>query len=1144
MKRIVLVPLCALICTALLTAQEPPASGPAPAPAPKPTPAPTPLPTPDPERKDLREQSIYIPYEQLWKVFEKEGRGVFLPHERFMELWKASNTNKMAKPDVKAPIDSLITDVDARVTVEEDVVKVTSSLSIEVLKEGWNQIPLRLADAAITGATLDGKPARITFVKEKGYQLLIEKTGKAPRTYTLKLDYAKSFTKSPGRNSVSFQAPSAPVSKWDVKIPESGVKVDILPMLATTDVPVAGDARETHVLAFVGATPTVQVDWTPKAEGAKGLTALVSVRSEQSTVLEEGVMRNHVTLHYDISRMELTRFELEVPADQKVVNVFDENVREWSVEQTNQVQRVMVELFEPTKGKQKLVVELEQFSDAVTASIPVIKALNAGRQQGVLAVRVDDSLRAEISGREGLLQLDVQELPEALRAQSPQYSYRYAAVPYKLEMQLEKVQPRIIAETLNEFHLDPRKIDLQVFARFDVQRAGVFELKLLVPEGFEILKVAGQAAANVADAQVDGHHLADPVAGMREMTINLSRKAFGRVGVKVDLKKVLNEADLLSPTGKQVLLSVPIVREAAGNVERGSGFVVVYGPESLRINPAEPVGLRAVKFVEAVSGGVHSQRPDERPVLSYAFGQEAASLGVEVERRAPYVTVRQLLTAGIESGVVKYSAKLFYHIQYSGVSSLRLDVPASEADQIRILTTGIRHSAMTVTNELAEGSTAWKLEGETEFSGQVVIHLNWEKKIEKLDIGKKITIAIPRLIPREVDRSTGQIVLTKSEGIDVSPAASAEGLRPIDPRMDLMAEASVSDAAQAYEFLGDWALNVEATRYETREVKATSIERGLVRTVITRGSVNSVQAVYRMRSKEQRLTITLPPKVDFDSQPLRINGRPVPLEQGQKGEFFVPLTSLEQDKAFLLELRYIVADQGKLITGPVFPGDPAIQQVYMSVHYPDNRAYIGHAGSWNEEMVWVLNGFSTYPRGKKSGKALVAWVSEGLNVNREGLNSFAMDGRSLLFSTLRPEASGVLRIRLIPAVALNLLVLAVVIAIGITQLNASMGRRALVVGAALVAVILVAVFAPSLARSLVTNGAMAAGAVVLIIWAIWYLLVQRPRDPVVVARREAQIARAKAMYAAPQAAAASTPPPPLPAEEPPAEPSDKGDDDA
>ena len=46
-----------------------------------------------PEKKDnsLREQDIYIPYDKLRSVFEKHGRGVYLPYEKFEELWKAAN---------------------------------------------------------------------------------------------------------------------------------------------------------------------------------------------------------------------------------------------------------------------------------------------------------------------------------------------------------------------------------------------------------------------------------------------------------------------------------------------------------------------------------------------------------------------------------------------------------------------------------------------------------------------------------------------------------------------------------------------------------------------------------------------------------------------------------------------------------------------------------------------------------------------------------------------------------------------------------------------------------------------------------------------------------------------------------------------
>ena len=59
---------------------------------------------------------------------------------------------------------------------------------------------------------------------------------------------------------------------------------------------------------------------------------------------------------------------------------------------------------------------------------------------------------------------------------------------------------------------------------------------------------------------------------------------------------------------------------------------------------------------------------------------EPVTLRLAAERRKPQVTIRQLLVARIEEGVIKYQATFFYSILYSGVKSLRIDVPADVAE--------------------------------------------------------------------------------------------------------------------------------------------------------------------------------------------------------------------------------------------------------------------------------------------------------------------------------------------------------------------------------------------------------------------------------------------------------------------------------
>jgi len=1089
---------------------------------------------------EIKEQSIYIPYEKLREVFEKEGRGVFLPYEKFLELWKAARQTEPEALEAGPPVDSLVTEVAGVATVSKDVVTVKADVKIDVLKEGWNEVPLRLRDVAITKAMIGTEPARL-LSDGGGYRLLFEKKGKAPQSVGLALEFAKAYAKAPGQNSVSFECPMAPVSRWDVRIPESGVKVNIHPMLAATEVPGAAGVEETHVLAFVGAAPEVRIEWTPKAEGARGLEALASAKAEQQVWIDEGVTRSRIRLVYEISRAQLGQLVVDVPADQKVVNVFDPNVREWSVapapaaEGASAAQRITVQLFEPAKGAQNLVIELEKFAaaggEAAPAApatraapgsaeiiVPVVQAVGVGRQMGVVVVKVAPGLRAEAAKLDRLLQLDAAELPPELARTTWDFSYRYATVPYGLVLAVEKILPRILITALTEAHLQPEALTIDFLAVYDVERAGVFQLTIQVPEGYEIRDVQGVSVGGAAAADVDTHHL----EGKDLLVVNLSRKALGRVALAVRLYRALAEPDLLAPTGKAATLVPAIPR--ARSVERETGRLVVYAPESLRVNPAETTGLRTISYDEAVQGMRSTQAGGERSVLSFAYTDGPAALSLAAERRKPQVTVAQLLTARIESGVVKYQATFFYTIRYSGVQSLRIDVPKALADQIRVTTTGVEKEL----GEEADGLVPINLRRETEFGiGSPRIALVWEEKIEEIRIGKSAQLVIPRLVPRNVDLASGQIVLAKAETIDVAPTDKAEGLTPIDPQTDLIEGQHVAGAARAFEFHDDWTLMIKATRYGLKETKPTSIERALVRMVATRGAKTNVQAIYRMRSARQRLAIQLPGTAEFESKPVRIDGRPVSLEEGdEKGQYFVPLTGQNPDEAFHLEVRYYVKGGGLRLECPAFPMEPAVQRVYLEVFVPTELVYLGSTGPWNPELVWTLSGFNARPRANQTSESLIAWVfgdpagianyQAELKKFGESLGSFETDGRHLLYSTLRPPAGpeGALRIVAMSQVWFNILVVLVVLAVGAWLIRERLARRALVVGAAVVLMVFLAVFFPSFARAVTSYATVAACFVVAVAWVVWHIVVTRPRDPALQARRkareEARLAEAKA----------------------------------
>jgi hypothetical protein len=468
-----------------------------------------------------------------------------------------------------------------------------------------------------------------------------------------------------------------------------------------------------------------------------------------------------------------------------------------------------------------------------------------------------------------------------------------------------------------------------------------------------------------------------------------------------------------------------------------------------------------------------------------------------VERRKPYIAARQLLVARVDPGVVKYEATFFYDIRYGGVKNLRIDVPADLAADIHNNSTGITEKPLDpAPADVAKGYIAWSFAGEGDFSGSAIINLSWERRLENLEVGKSAALTMPQLRPRNVDRAWGQIVLVKAETIDVLPSGTPSGLRSIDAQHDLMPGANVSDGALAFEFQDDWSLAVAATRYQLESVKHTSVERGLVRAVVTRGGQVAVQALYRMRSARQRLAVELPAGVEFDTEPLRIDGRPTPLERGAKDEFFVPLVGRPGDRPFLLELRYALPGGGARVDLPTFKDEPAVQKVYVSVYLPQEMEMLGFHGPWTDEQqgnsqpYWHGNGM------RNSDSALVSWVREGVNMAGNPEDSFPVDGKLFVFSTLRPEAgeSGGLQLTTLGGKWLQGLIFAAVVAVGLVLIRRPLAVRGAALVVLAIAVLLLGVFLPTLAQQIIGGGIWLALALTVLVW-LSLGLVWRARKP-------------------------------------------------
>ena len=133
------------------------------------TPTPTAAPTPPPSR----EKTIYLPYEKLEEIFEKEGRGVFLPYKEFIDMWNRLQLPELAKKS-PPPVDGVLSSAKYAGRIEGDVVSLDAKLEMEALKDGWSVLKLGAPGLSIA----DAKTTAHLSVLDNEYQVIFPAKGK------------------------------------------------------------------------------------------------------------------------------------------------------------------------------------------------------------------------------------------------------------------------------------------------------------------------------------------------------------------------------------------------------------------------------------------------------------------------------------------------------------------------------------------------------------------------------------------------------------------------------------------------------------------------------------------------------------------------------------------------------------------------------------------------------------------------------------------------------------------------------------------------------------------------------------------------------------------------------------------------------
>jgi len=800
------------------------------------------------------EKTVYVPFEKLDAVFEKEGRGIFLPYEEFLKLWTEAQPKPPAPPPNVPPVDAVVRGGVYTGTVEGDTARFAVTLDVESLKRGWSELALGFKGVAVESVELSDARALVAASTKgdaaPGYSIYMPEPGR----FQAKLQLSARVTREAGKKSIAFGIPPTAVTRLEVTIPEEDVRVDVLPATAVRKTIAAGTT--TQVIAYLGNASEVVLSWMPPAGKSSEGGGVIFAEQQVRAYLDERVLRVSTAVTYQVLRGETDVLRVRAPEGMRLISVKGDNIREWTQEEAVAAAgtappvaaapaaeagsgTIVVKLHSPVKTSYQLILSFERILNETPTSlaVPLPRVADVLRESGWVVLGHDSGLNVRVSRSSGLSQADKDEVPAELR-EALGAGFRYLAHPLVLELEVEKITPVIRSLTTSVVTLG-RDEDVWVgWVDYTITKAGVFRVQLKVPSRWSVVSLGD--AGSVEDFQT-----ADD-AGVRTITASLKSRAIGAFRMPFRLSAPGTAAAAEATLGPPVIVA---------SVE-DHGLFGVSSPKAFDVSTVSRENMNAADVDELFRSGILPQiAAGANLPLAYAYRGLPASVKVKLEARKTEVDLLAQHLVEISDGALKFTHILDFEILYAASDRLTFTAPSSLDAVLKVEAKEKKEVLKLAT----EGQlSVWQVLLQAPVVGPVSITLTHETDLKALEPGKRFTETIPLPHARDA-REKGFVAVRKEGTLEVTPEST--GLETIDPS-DLPDKLRRGQIYGAFRyFTQEPRLTLALTRYEYQPLATAVVNLLRLESVLSEERKLRTRATFIVQNAErQYLEIDLAPE--------------------------------------------------------------------------------------------------------------------------------------------------------------------------------------------------------------------------------------------------------------------------------------------
>lgn len=847
-----------------------------------------------------KSREIYIPFKDLKSVLAGPIQRIYLPRSEYESLLEKANI----KPGDSPPQKTVLRKARYEFLLHEDFASIKTTMEVESLEEGLQLLPLKYVGVSVLNVSIDGEDAPVVRVNPQVISVLLQQQGK----FTVTMELATPVRHAAAEQSFALELPHAANESIGMTVPGN---IEIKSGASVVERQVDDEANITkfELLPKPGPMVVTMSLNNKRLQTERQIIARSVVVDELNASLE----RLHATYSMEMIQGATTEFQYEIPLGFQVTNVDAADLARWSVKEVDHLQILTVDFRSPqTKPVTVRIAAIQTSPTWGDWEFPAIKARGVETSTSVVGVLAERRLAVGSLTAQGAIPLNNAVLENALPQSIfvvepgapplqilstyyvPQQDFKVSAKVMQPESQLN-VQTNTVLTLLRDRH--QAAIDFFLYSALD----DLFGFDIQAPDGWIV-----KAIVDENQSQLEYHETID-AEGTRRLHVKFpNRRAFGK------LHRVTLVADRV-PDGwlnewEEYTLETPAF--VVEDTYRNSGVIGIRAIEQYQ----DVFEIRAdmVEGAFPLSASDRTRSALSSPVaLAYQYASTEVAISAIV-RRVPALFASRLASFfDVQQGVHKSYHEIAINIQRSQLEEVTFTLPARSTPANITITGQVGTQIKQYHSEVRGDQRFWKVLLSTQAFSEVTLGVQYDQQVDEKEA--KLNPAFPKVVGSGYQSGVFSIEASPELEVDVS---ETDGKQVDVGELAVNGYVVGKHRVAAYRYTGaSPSLDISINYPDLRSIPAVLINKADMLTYVASRGVYQTVARYSLLTKADYVRVVLPDEnavlwgVVVDGM---VTIKPQSLDQTQRGDFLVDLSTAGTERGKIRDLRIIYEEQQEL----------------------------------------------------------------------------------------------------------------------------------------------------------------------------------------------------------------------------------------